>query len=439
MSRPWETGSWESREERLCVLLLAAGERWESEAMAVVDADPGLVVLKRCVDVDDLLAAASSGQGDVAVVSLTAPLLDPGVVNHLRRHAVRVIGVVDGPADDLDAAQRAGRLGLGAIVSAQALQELPALACAPDDQDTRPPAAPSVVGVPGPRADSEPVPEGRVVAVWGPAGAPGRTTVAVNLAVEVASRARPAVLVDLDPQGGTVAQHLGMLEEVSGLLSAARLAASGQLEERFATVGRGIGSHLGVVTGLPRADRWREVQTRHVEEVVDCARRRGEVVLDVGSSLEDDPAADFAHRPPRHAMTLTALDVADEVVAVGTADPVGLTRLARGLVELRELVPETPVRVVVNRMRSSIGWSRADVAAMVEDFASTAGLHFLPDDRGLVDRAMMAGRAAVEQRDSALARGVAEIADSLWPDSLTGRRTATRGLRPRRAGTTRRR
>ncbi len=425
------------------MLLLAAGERWETEAMTVVDADPGLVVLKRCVDVDDLLAAASSGQGDVAVVSLTAPLLDPGVVNHLRRHAVRVIGVVDGPSDDIDAVQRAGRLGLGGLVSAQVLRELPALALAPDDEGTGQTSdavgGQADVHVPGPRSHAEPVVDGRVVAVWGPSGAPGRTTVAVNLAVEVASRARPAVLVDLDPQGGTVAQHLGMLEEVSGLLSAARLAVSGQLEERFASVGRGIGSHLGVITGLPRADRWREVQARHVEQVVDCARRRGEVVLDVGSSLEDDPAADFAHRPSRHAMTLTARDAADEVVAVGTADPVGLTRLARGLVELRELVPDTPVRVVVNRMRSSIGWSRADVAAMVEDFASTAGLHFLPDDRGLVDRAMMAGRAAVEQRDSALARGVAEIADSLWPDSLTGRRTATRGLRPRRAGTTRRR
>ena len=33
-------------------------------------------------------------------------------------------------------------------------------------------------------------------------------------------------------------------------------------------------------------------------------------------------------------MTLAALEAADEVVVVGSADPVGLSRLARGLVEL---------------------------------------------------------------------------------------------------------
>ena len=56
-------------------------------------------------------------------------------------------------------------------------------------------------------------------------------------------------------------------------------------------------------------------------------------------------------------MTLAALDAADEIVVVGSADPVGLSRLARGLVELRERTAGAPVRVVVNRMRPTLGWS----------------------------------------------------------------------------------
>ena len=42
-------------------------------------------------------------------------------------------------------------------------------------------------------------------------------------------------VVDADPYGGTVSQQLGIMDEVSGLLSAARLATTGALEARFAT------------------------------------------------------------------------------------------------------------------------------------------------------------------------------------------------------------
>ena len=51
-------------------------------------------------------------------------------------------------------------------------------------------------------------------------------------------------------------------------------------------------------------------------------------------------------------------------VVVGSADPVGLSRLARGLVDLREVVGPAPVHVVVNRMRASLGWSEKEVAGM---------------------------------------------------------------------------
>ena len=39
------------------------------------------------------------------------------------------------------------------------------------------------------------------------------------------------------------------------------------------------------------------------------------------------------------------------------------------------------MRVVVNRMRPTLGWSERDIAGMVEGFARLAGVHFLPDDR----------------------------------------------------------
>ena len=53
----------------ICVVILAAGEAWESPVLADLEQHRDIVVLKRCVDVDDLLASVTSGQADVAVVS----------------------------------------------------------------------------------------------------------------------------------------------------------------------------------------------------------------------------------------------------------------------------------------------------------------------------------------------------------------------------------
>ena len=402
----------------ICVLVLAAGEPWESPALADLEAHPGVVVLKRCVDVDDLVASVTSGQADVAVVALDAPGLDPGAVAHLRRHAVRPVAVTTVRSEDVDVREHAQRLGISVVVGAGELASLPEVVTTVEDvADTR--ARGHDADVAAPALETGPPPDrGRVVAVWGPAGSPGRTTVATNLAHEVARREIGVVLADLDPYGGSVAQQLGILDEVSGLLSAARLAAAGQLEDRFASVCRGIGDHLAVVTGLPRADRWREVRPAQVEQLLDRARAHGEVVVDTGFCLEDDAGSDFGGRPGRNALTLSALDQADEVVVVGAADPVGLARLARALVELRERGTRAPVRVVVNRMRGSIGWSEKEIAGMVEGFSRVAGLHFLPEDRVGLDKALVGGLPLAEVGDSSLLQGVSALTDAVFPATV---------------------
>ena len=114
---------------------------------------------------------------------------------------------------------------------------------------------------------------------------------------------------------------------------------------------------------------------------------------------------------------------------VGAADPGGLTRLARGLVDLRERSGGVPVRVVVNRMRGSIGWSEKDIAGMVEGFSRVAGLHFLPEDRTATDRALVAGRPLAGGGDSSLVRGLSALADAVFPASV--QTTAARGRRRR--------
>ena len=84
----------------------------------------------------------------------------------------------------------------------------------------------------GAPADPEerPAGRGRVVAVWGPTGAPGRTTVAVGVADEAARLGVSTLLVDADVYGGVVAQVLGLLDESPGLAGAARQASAGGLD-----------------------------------------------------------------------------------------------------------------------------------------------------------------------------------------------------------------
>lgn len=407
------------------VLVVAAGAPWESAALAALAARADVTVLKRCVDVDDLLATAATGQADVAVVGLDAPGLDSPATDRLLRHGVRPVAV--GPAGaDLEIARvHAGRIGVADVVAAD---DPDALVDAVRRPVVRPAAGPRPQAPPPTPAASR----GRVVAVWGPAGAPGRTTVATGLAAVLATRTA-TVLVDADPYGGSVAQVLGILDEVSGLLAAARLAGSGRLDEGFGDVPRALDERLSVVTGLPRPDRWTEVRPGTVEGVLLTARTRGHVVVDTGFSLEDDPATDYGSRPGRNQLTVEALGAADEVVAVGTPDPVGLARLARGLVELREVLGPTPVHLVVNRMRPTLGWSEHDVTSMVSGFVRPAGLHFLPEDRDAVDRALVTGRTLTEGApDSALVRALDEVAGAVvpGPGDDAGRR-AGRGRRGR--------
>ena len=414
------------------VLVVAGGAAWESTALELLKERQGIVVLKRCVDVDDLLASASAGQADVAVLGIDSHGLDQAAVDLLRKHSVRPVAVVPDGAG-LDAARlRATRIGIRSTVSEAELVTLPDAVQA-DDATAETAAGDEARD----EAEAPPGPGGRALVVWGPAGAPGRTTLAVALAAELAQRGCRTTLVDADPYGGAVAQQLGILDEVSGVLAAARATAGGALPERFGSVQRTVGPHLGVVTGLPRPDRWVEVRSGVVEHLVEVGRDHGHVIVDTGFSLEQDPASDFGSRPGRNQMTLGALEVADEVVVVGSADPVGLSRLARGLVELRDLTGGAPVRVVVNRMRPTLGWSEKDIAGMVEGFTRLTGLHFLPDDRAAVDRALVAGRTVVESGDSALGRAVGEVVDELLPDTARvapagriRRRTTGRGRRP---------
>lgn len=259
---------------------------------------------------------------------------------------------------------------------------------------------------------------GRVIAVWGPIGSPGRTTVAVNLAAELAALGRSVLIIDADTYGGCVAQALAVLDEAPAVAAAARAADQGTLDVlALARLAPEVSDGLRLLTGIPTAARWPEVRGPALTRVLDVARALvQDIVVDCGFCLEDDEELSYdTIAPRRNQATLAALEAADELIAVGGCDPVSLQRLVRGLQDLGSLRTPEPI-VVVNRTRSGpVGHSaEREVTAALTRFAGVSAPFFVPDDPAALDRAMLEGRVLADCAPTSLSRrAVADLAARL--------------------------
>jgi Flp pilus assembly CpaE family ATPase len=452
-------------------VLTALGNRWESRVATLLEGSREVTIVRRCADLPDLVATAAAGLGTVALVSSDLRGLDLTVVAQLRSAGVHVVGIA--PDGDEDSERRLRQLGVGRIVPGSVeLAELEAALT-----EAAPPLDDSLVtlerdlddeltddlagnqrrdGMPGP-APSAAVPayldrggpqgpgeagdevrvdaaEGRVLAIWGPTGAPGRTTIAVTLASELAGLGIPTVLVDADTYGGSVAQALSFLDEAPGIAAASRAADQGSLDlPTLARLAPVASPGLRVLTGIPKAERWPEIRAAALERVLTLCRSLGEVVIvDCGFSLEDDEELSYdTMAPRRNAATLSTLGLADEVVAVGACDPVGLQRLVRGLQELGT-VPTPRPTVVVNRVRPGAVGANPEqrVSEALSRFAGVTEVLFVPDDPSALDTALLQGRALAECAPQSPVRpAVRSLAEKVAGAPAGSGRRRRRGLR----------
>lgn len=404
------------------VLTAVSDARWEAQLVAALERrDLGVAVVRRCVDLADLLATAATGQAQAALLSADLRRLDRDALGRLSVAGVAVVGLV--PPGDEEAERRLRQLGvLHVLPSDSSPQDLSAAvlqavssAHAPSAGERAALAEPRSALI-APPAPPEPVDQpdtgvgtGRLVAVWGPTGAPGRTTLAVTLASELAALGRATMLVDADVYGGVVAQVLGLLDEAPGVAAACRLANNGALDlPALAGLAGLVHPTLRVLSGIARADRWPELRPAALEVVLElCRSLAATTVVDCGFSLEQDEelAYDTA-APRRNGATLTVLDAADTVYAVGAADPVGLQRLVRGLAELKDAVPGVRPVVVVNKLRAGAipGSAEQEVRGALARYAGVSEVIFVPHDVEGLDRALIAGRTLAEAAPTSPAR-----------------------------------
>jgi MinD-like ATPase involved in chromosome partitioning or flagellar assembly len=242
----------------------------------------------------------------------------------------------------------------------------------------------------------------RIITVWGPAGAPGRSTVATEVAAELARGGRHVALVDADTHAPSLALTLGLADEGPGFAAACRQAELGGLDARELTrialpLGR---TGVEVLTGINRPSRWPELSERRVSAALAACREWADyTVVDVSSSLErDEEIMSDLDGPRRNAATIAALGAADLVVAVLGADPVGVARFLRGHADLRTTVGATPVAVLANRLRpGTLGVdARGQVRRTLERFGGIRDVWFLPHDPRSADAAILASQPIAE-------------------------------------------
>lgn len=369
----------------------------------------------------DPAAALEGRHPDVLLVSAATDRLTPDLLAACDSRGIRVIALASSAAGRGNAAS----LGLYDVLDVDCpLATLDAV----------------LRGSPAEDAPATTSRHGTVLAVWGPAGAPGRTTVAISLATELAAAGTVVALVDADTHSASIAPTLGMLDEAPGFAAACRLAGQDGLTlaelDRIRQPYPVHGGTLSVLTGIPRASRWPELSAERVTRTVAACREWADyVVLDTGFSLEnDEEISSDLFAPRRNAATLASLRAADRIVAVGAADPIGLARYLRAYPDLVELAEERPITAVINKVRPGpVGLNpHGQVRTTLQRFGGIGDPVLVPADVKGTDAALLAGRALrdVSPRSPALAAIARLATDGILPPVAPA--SGRRALRKRR-------
>ena len=348
-------------------------------------------------DAEGIREIVSATSVDLAVVSASDRFLTEAVLAHCDSRGVRLIVLI---ASD---AERRYASGLGLYEFADATATWSTL----ELQLTGAARTTAADGTAAP-ADTR----GQVVAVWGPAGAPGRTSIAIGVAAELAEAGYSVALCDVDTHGASIAPALGMLDEAPGFAAACRLAGANALTrtelERIGQRYEVSGGGFWVLTGIGRPSRWPELSGERVKTAVDACRGWVDfTILDTGFSIEtDEEISSDLFAPKRNGATIAALRAADTILAVGAADPVGMSRFLRTHVDLIETVETDRVSVVMNKLRASaIGLNPAgQVAQTLARFGGIDAAALVPWDQAGYDAAILSGRTLAEVAPKSPAR-----------------------------------
>ncbi|MEO6468057.1 MAG: hypothetical protein ABIP21_03070 [Acidimicrobiia bacterium] len=358
------------------VLVCSGGAAWELALVRGLGRpELGIRVARRCVDHGELLGTALRDRPRAVLVDASLPWVDRDFVTTLRRAGIETIAVGS-------SARPLEQVGIHCLPADTSPEAVSALVFSFD-------GAPASVLEPVERPGSATA--GRLVGVWGASGAPGRTTVAIHLAIEAANNGNRTLLIDADVWYASIAQSLE-LDEAPSITQAARLAADGWAAPITDCVQAGPNG-VAVLVGLARAELWPEVREESWRAVLAAAVLEYEVVVvDLATPIEEDEELVFDRVLfRRNLVTTTVLELADEIVMVVAADPIGLRRAVmahQALTARTSGVAE--VKVILNRTPRS-GRRLQDCSRAVSAWIGARPAALLPQEADFV-RVMWEGR-----------------------------------------------
>lgn len=178
---------------------------------------------------------------------------------------------------------------------------------------------------------------GKTIVVWGTHGAPGRSTIAYNLACQWGQKEVATTLIDADLQAPTLIQLAGDEPGNPGIAAAMGLRNRGSLNSSsLAEITLPIGEHTALLSGLNRADRWRQIGAEGLKDLLTIVTQQSHAVLDLGAGLGEADPSQLTFVPSREDINLSILQSADALVIVAKADTIGLTRLSNLLDDCAE-------------------------------------------------------------------------------------------------------
>ena len=232
-----------------------------------------------------------------------------------------------------------------------------------------------------PKTSSSPV----VIAVTSPHGSTGKTTVAINIALELAAEKARVLLIDGDIQGPAVANHFALTQQPAGLQAALRIASQKrfdleQLERLSFQFQR---STLRIMPGSQNFPS-QPFDQESLANLLETARSSYEfTVIDLGSLSADGIGI-------QSELTNTIISLADRAIMVCLADPIGIFRLLG--IENLIATSRHPVDLVMNRVRNSvIASARREIAITLQRLSTLEPKAYLPDDPQHIDQAVRTG------------------------------------------------